>query len=77
MQLRLPMLGAGMKQGTIVEWLKAEGDPVAEGEAVLQVETDKAVAEVPAPAAGTLRHILVLKGAKVPVGTVLGIIETA
>jgi pyruvate dehydrogenase E2 component (dihydrolipoamide acetyltransferase) len=76
MQMRLPMLDASMKQGLIVAWLKAEGDAVAEGEAILQVETDKAVTEVVAPATGVLRHILVGPGAKVPVGTVLGIIET-
>ena len=61
----------------VIEILVAVGDTVKKDQGLVTLESDKATMEVPAPAAGTLRHILVLKGAKVPVGTVLGIIETA
>jgi len=70
----LPKLGQTMEEGTIVEWLKKEGDPVERGDILFQVESDKAVLEVEARAKGVLRKILVDKGVKVPVLTVVGII---
>lgn len=70
----LPKLGQTMEEGTIVEWLKREGEPVDRGEVLFQVESDKAVLEVESRAKGVLRRILVGKGAKTPVLTVVGII---
>jgi pyruvate dehydrogenase E2 component (dihydrolipoamide acetyltransferase) len=70
----LPKLGQTMEEGAIVEWLKKEGDPVARGDVLFQVESDKAVLEVEARAKGALLKILVDKGVKVPVMTVVGII---
>ncbi len=67
----MPQLGLTMTEGTVVRWLKAEGDPVAKGEAVLEIETDKVVAEVEAPREGVLGPILVAEGAVAPVGSPL------
>ncbi|MGM0401170.1 MAG: 2-oxo acid dehydrogenase subunit E2 [Chloroflexota bacterium] len=70
----LPKLGQTMEEGTIVEWLKEEGDPVSEGDVLFQVESDKAVLEVEARADGVLRKILVGEGVEIPVLTPVGII---
>jgi len=70
-------MGYDMKEGTVVRWLKAEGDEVSRGEAVAEIETDKAVVEMDAYASGILRKIIVKEGATVPVGDPIGIIGTA
>ncbi|MEA3406636.1 MAG: 2-oxo acid dehydrogenase subunit E2 [Chloroflexota bacterium] len=70
----LPKLGQTMEEGTIVEWLKKEGDPVSEGDVLFEVESDKAVLEVEARADGILRKILVGEGVEIPVLTPVGII---
>ena len=67
----MPKLGLTMETGTIVVWRKHEGEPVAEGEILLEVETDKAVVEVPAPGSGILRGVQVGTDQPVPVGTVI------
>ncbi|HEU4798885.1 MAG TPA: biotin/lipoyl-containing protein, partial [bacterium] len=51
-----------------------EGDEVAEGEPLYDVDTDKATVDVPAPAAGILRRVLVAEGGTVPIGTLLAVI---
>ncbi len=63
-----------MTQGTLVRWLKKEGDLVARGEAIAEIETDKAVVELEAFASGVLRKTLVKEGTVVPVGQAIGII---
>jgi len=73
----LPKLGQTMEEGTIVEWVKKEGDAVSRGDVLFQVESDKAVLEVEARARGVLRKILLQPGTKVPVMTVVGIIAGA
>lgn len=70
----MPQMGFDMTQGTLVRWLKQEGDLVARGEAIAEIETDKAVVELEAFASGVLRRILVKEGTVVPVGQVIGII---
>jgi pyruvate dehydrogenase E2 component (dihydrolipoamide acetyltransferase) len=70
----LPKLGQTMEEGTIVEWLKHEGEPVQRGEVLFMVETDKATLEVEASARGFLRKILVPVGETVPVLTVVALI---
>ncbi len=67
----LPRLGQGMESGTIVRWLKAEGDPVEKGEPLYELDTDKVTQEVEADAAGVLLKIVVREG-EVPVGTAVG-----
>jgi pyruvate/2-oxoglutarate dehydrogenase complex dihydrolipoamide acyltransferase (E2) component len=63
----LPRLGQGMESGTIVRWLKSEGEPVAKGEPLFELDTDKVTQEVEAEAAGVLLKIAVAEG-EVPVG---------
>src|SRR3954447_17769921 len=63
----LPRLGQGMESGTIVRWLKSEGEPVKKGEPLFELDTDKVTQEVEAEAAGFLLKIAVAEG-EVPVG---------
>ena len=70
-EIYIPKLGQTMTEGTVLRWLKAEGDPVQKGEPVLEIETDKAVAEIEAPADGVLGPILAAEGAAIPVGQVI------
>ena len=70
----LPKLGQTMEEGTIVEWLKQEGEPVQRGEVLFMVETDKATLEVEASARGFLRKILVPVGHTVSVLTVVALV---
>src|SRR5262249_25076315 len=67
----LPRLGQGMESGTIVRWLKSEGEPVEEGEPLFELDTDKVTQEVEAEAAGVLLQIAVAEGG-VPVGRTVG-----
>jgi pyruvate dehydrogenase E2 component (dihydrolipoamide acetyltransferase) len=75
-KLLLPKLGQTMEEGAIVEWLKKEGDPVARGDVLYTLESDKAVLEVEAKVKGTLLKILVPAGVKVPVQAPVGIVGT-
>ena len=71
--VKLPRLGQGMESGTIVKWLKAEGDTVEKGEPLYEVDTEKATQEVEAEASGVLLRIAVAAG-EVPVGETLAVI---
>ena len=71
--VKLPRLGQGMESGTIVKWLKAEGDTVEKGEPLYEVDTDKATQEVEAEASGVLLRIAVAEG-EVPVGQTVAVI---
>ena len=73
-QVRMPQLGLTMTEGLIGRWLKREGDPVAKGEPLYEVETDKVVNEVESPASGVLRRILVPEGGSAPVQGLIAII---
>ena len=63
----MPKLGLTMEEGTIVRWLKAEGDEIEKGEILFEVQTDKVVMEVESPASGILGKILVGDDETVPV----------
>src|SRR5256885_747340 len=71
MQVTLPEMGESVTEGTVAKWLKQPGDPVREGEALVEVTTDKVDAEVPAPATGTLTRILAEAGKTIGVGAPL------
>jgi len=73
-EITMPKLSDTMEEGTVLKWLKNEGDYVQQGEALFEVETDKAVMEVESFFSGVLSHILVQEGEKVPVGTPIAII---
>ena len=68
-------MGYDMQEGKILRWLKQEGEPVARGEVIAEIETDKAAIEMPAYAAGVLGKIYVEEGATVPVGHVVAVIS--
>jgi pyruvate dehydrogenase E2 component (dihydrolipoyllysine-residue acetyltransferase) len=71
--VKLPRLGQGMESGTIVRWLKSEGEHVEKGEPLFEVDTDKATQEVEAEASGVLLKIAVAEG-EVPVGRTIAVI---
>jgi len=71
----MPKFGLTMQEGTIVRWLKNEGDPVSEGETLVEIETEKIVCELESPAAGTLAKICAVPGTVAPVGETIGIIS--
>ncbi len=70
-EIRMPKMGDGMEEGTVLRWLKREGDSIAVGEPIAEIETDKANVEMPAEEAGTLTKIIVKEGETVPVGAVM------
>jgi pyruvate dehydrogenase E2 component (dihydrolipoamide acetyltransferase) len=72
-EVKLPRLGQGMEAGTIVKWLKSEGDPVEKGEPLYELDTDKVTQEVEAEASGVLLKIAVAEG-EVPVGQTIAVI---
>jgi pyruvate dehydrogenase E2 component (dihydrolipoamide acetyltransferase) len=73
-QVTLPRLGQGMESGTIVRWLKAEGDAVEKGEALYELDTEKVTQEVEADSAGVLLKILAGEGEEIEVGKAIAVI---
>ncbi|MCX7895755.1 MAG: hypothetical protein N2447_07360 [Thermoanaerobaculum sp.] len=67
----MPQMGESIAEGTIVKWLKQEGEQVKKDEPLLEISTDKVDAEVPAPANGILAKIHYGPGSTVPVETVI------
>jgi pyruvate dehydrogenase E2 component (dihydrolipoamide acetyltransferase) len=72
-EIKLPRLGQGMESGTIVKWLKSEGDAVEKGEPLYELDTDKVTQEVEADASGVLLKIAVADG-EVEVGKTIAVI---
>ena len=72
-EVKLPRLGQGMESGTIVKWLKGEGEAVKKREPLYELDTDKVTQEVEAEADGVLLKILIDSG-EVDVGTTIGVI---
>jgi pyruvate dehydrogenase E2 component (dihydrolipoamide acetyltransferase) len=70
----MPRMGLTMEEGTVVRWLKREGEAVRAGEILLEIETDKVTTEIEARAEGVLGKILVAEGETVPIGTPIAII---
>ncbi|HEX2030885.1 MAG TPA: dihydrolipoamide acetyltransferase family protein [Actinomycetota bacterium] len=71
----MPQLGETVVEGTIVKWLKSEGDSVERDEPLFEISTDKVDTEVPSPMAGVLKEIKVQEGETVEVGTELAVID--
>ncbi|MBI5498903.1 MAG: 2-oxoglutarate dehydrogenase complex dihydrolipoyllysine-residue succinyltransferase [Deltaproteobacteria bacterium] len=74
-ELKVPPVGESIAEVTIAEWLKKEGDAVERDEAVVELETEKATVELPAPAPGVLGRILKRKGEKAVIGETIGLID--
>ena len=73
----MPQLGYDMREGTIVRWLKEEGEDVTRGEIIAEIETDKAVVEFSPTTGGVLRRIVAGAGDIVPVGQLIAVIGDA
>jgi len=73
-RLDMPQLGLTMEKGTILQWLKAEGEKVEKGQPVVLIQTEKVEYEVEATAAGTLLKQAATEGAELPVGAVMGVL---
>ncbi len=70
----MPQLGESVAEGTVIEWLKQEGDRVEKDEPILAISTEKVEAEIPAPAGGVLSQVRVKAGEVAPVGFTLAVI---
>ena len=75
-EVTMPKMGESITEGTVLEWLKKPGDRVELDEPLLEIGTDKVDTEVPSPAAGVLKEILVPEGETVAVGTKIAVLET-
>ena len=76
-QVTLPRLGQGMETGTIVRWLKSEGDSVEKGEPLYELDTEKVTQEVEADSSGVLLKILANEGEEIEVGKAIAVIGAA
>ncbi len=76
-EIKIPEVGESITEVEIAAWLKQEGESVAKDETLLEIESDKAAMEVPAPAAGVLSKITKKVGEMVDVGTIVGAIDPA
>jgi pyruvate dehydrogenase E2 component (dihydrolipoamide acetyltransferase) len=76
-EFKLPDLGEGLTEAEIVKWLVQTGDPIAEGQIFVQVETDKAVIDIPSPRKGVVLKLTAAEGEMVQVGAVIIIIGDA
>jgi pyruvate dehydrogenase E2 component (dihydrolipoamide acetyltransferase) len=74
-QVKMPRLGEEMTKGSVVEWLKKEGDEVKDKDVLFIVDTEKATLEVEAGVTGVLKKILVETGVETPVGKPIAIVE--
>ena len=76
-EVTMPSMGADMTEGTIVKWLKAEGDEVKRGDKLAEIETDKTVVEMESYSDGVLRKVVAAEGELVAVGKVIAYIGAA
>jgi len=72
--IQMPKLGFDMAEGTLLRWLKSEGETVQKGDVIAEIETDKATVEVDSAFSGVVHQLLVEQGAVVPVGTPIAVI---
>src|SRR2546425_4236868 len=70
----MPSLGHTMEKGKIIEWLKHEGDPIAKGEPLVVIETDKVITEVESPTDGVVLRIVVPSEEERPIGALLAVL---
>ena len=75
--ISMPKLGFDMQEGTLIRWVRQEGETVSKGDVLAEIETDKATVEVESSASGVVRRLLVDQGSVVPIGAPIAIIGTA
>ncbi|MHC4727384.1 MAG: 2-oxoglutarate dehydrogenase complex dihydrolipoyllysine-residue succinyltransferase [Planctomycetota bacterium] len=73
-EIKVPSVGESITTGVIVSWLRHNGDQIEEGDMLFELETDKAVLEIPSPCAGTL-EILIKEGTEVSIGQTVGLLS--
>ena len=71
----MPKMGDAMEEGTLLKWLKSEGDDVSEGDPIAEIETDKVTMELEAEDEGTLAQLIADEGQEVPVGEAIAFIQ--
>jgi pyruvate dehydrogenase E2 component (dihydrolipoamide acetyltransferase) len=71
----MPKMGDAMEEGTLLKWLKSEGDDVSQGDAIAEIETDKVTMELEAEDAGTLAQLIADEGQDIPVGEAIAFIQ--
>jgi 2-oxoglutarate dehydrogenase E2 component (dihydrolipoamide succinyltransferase) len=76
-ELRLEQIAAEMEYATVLRWLKQEGDAVAAGEPLVEVEAEKANHEIGAPVSGRLASIVAEEGDEIKVGATIAVIDEA
>jgi len=74
-EFKIPKSGMGITEGTILKWLKAEGDTFTKGEVIVEIETAKAVEELEAPFSGTVQKILLQEDEEAEVLTTIALLE--
>ena len=74
--ITMPKLGFDMQEGTLVRWVRIEGENINKGDVLAEIETDKATVEVESSASGIVRKLLVDQGAVVPIGAPIAIVGT-
>ena len=74
--IEMPKLGYDMETGSIAAWVKNVGDTVARGDIIAEIETEKSTVEMESTSAGTLVEQTLAAGEEVPVGTVIGYLES-
>src|SRR5512140_232878 len=75
--INMPKLGFDMAEGTLVRWMKKEGETINKGDVLAEIETDKATVQVESSASGTVRKLLVDEGSVVPVSTPIAVVGSA
>ncbi|MAR64944.1 MAG: 2-oxoglutarate dehydrogenase, partial [Flammeovirgaceae bacterium] len=75
-EMLMPKMGESIMEGTVLKWLKKEGDKINEDESVLEVATDKVDTEIPSTCSGTLKKIIAKEGEIVKVGSPIAIIDS-
>jgi len=73
--VKMPQMGESIYEGTITKWLKKEGEFVKKDEPLYELSTDKVDTEIPSPISGTLQKIVVQAGQKVPIHTVVALVD--
>jgi pyruvate dehydrogenase E2 component (dihydrolipoamide acetyltransferase) len=74
--ITMPKLGFDMQEGTLIRWVRNEGENVSKGDVLAEIETDKATVEVESTASGVVRKLLVGQGAVVPIGAAIAVVGT-
>src|SRR5689334_24677585 len=76
-EVKVPQLSESVAEATLLDWHKKEGEPVQRDENLIDIESDKVVLELPAPAGGVIKQIVKEAGGTVVAGEVIAMIDTA